>query len=315
VYPFSFNDDYILSFKPQIKRVTMRRLYRLFYFLCLLSGLKQEIHAQSFCATDEVHRYLLRTNPEYKKAIELQNVKWQQYSKQTMAKSNRLALAQGDLLEIPVVIHVIHTGGDVGTINNPSDDDLIAWIADLNAIFAANYNSGPGGINTDGSVSIPVHFKLARRTPDCQATNGINRVDGSILPEFSEWGVYYAYTGGEKHGPSDSEVKALSRWPSESYMNIWLVARINGAGGYASLPGTSSPEVDGIVVVNTEVTILAHEVGHFLLLYHTFQGSQDGICPPNNDCTIDGDQVCDTEPHSSQGCNDSIRTGNSGITP
>ena len=165
-----------------------------------------------------------------------------------------------------------------------------------------------------GSVNIPIRFKLAQRTPNCGSTvgiNGINRVDGSILPEYSEYGVYY---NGEKHGPYDAEVKALSRWPYDSYMNIWIVTQIYGSvqggggiAGYATYPGVFSPELDGIVVTNTSIDILAHEVGHYLWLYHTFEGNGDGnTCPPNNDCTIDGDQVCDTEPHYSFGCNTGI---------
>jgi len=112
------------SSKTHIKLIAMGRIYRQFLFLALLLVLKQMIHAQSICVTDEVHRRLLRTNPEYKKAIELQNAKWQQYSKEITTRANRLAAAESDLLEIPVVIHVIHTGEDIGTTYNPSDIDL-----------------------------------------------------------------------------------------------------------------------------------------------------------------------------------------------
>src|SRR5687767_8178472 len=95
-----------------------------FFFFLLSLLVKQAIHAQTFCATDEVHRQLLRANPEYKKTVELQNAKWQQYSKEITTRANRMATAESDLLEIPVVIHVIHTGEEIGTPSNPSDNDL-----------------------------------------------------------------------------------------------------------------------------------------------------------------------------------------------
>ena len=270
-------------------------------------SLNQRLHAQS-CLTDEVHEQLLRKNPAYKKITELQVANWRQYNRVKTSNVKRPARAGEEFFEIPVVIHVVHTGQEIGTYNNPSDNDLIAMIAKLNAIYAGSYNAG--GINTAGSANIPIRFKLAQRTPDCQPTNGINRVDGTVLPEYSEYGVYY---NGEKHGPFDLELKALSRWPNTAYMNIWIVTKIHGTvqggggiGGYATYPG-ASPEVDGVVVVNTSIELLAHEVGHFLWVHHTFLGNGDGnTCPPNNDCTVDGDQVCDTEPHYLFGCNSGI---------
>ena len=216
----------------------MRKVYPQFIFLLVLLVLQLATRAQYVCGTDEIHRQLLQNKPAFKKTIEFQTAKWVQYNKEKSLRQNRPLVAPGDSLVIPVVIHVIHSGQPVGSGNNPSDDDLVAMIAGLNAIFAGNYNEG---ISTDGSVNVPIRFKLARRTPNCQPTNGINRVDGSVLPGYSEYGVYY---NGDKHGPYDSEVKALSRWPYDSYMNIWIVTSIYGTvpgggliGGYATLPG------------------------------------------------------------------------------
>jgi hypothetical protein len=106
-------------------------------------------------------------------------------------------------------------------------------------------------VNTNGSASIPIRFKFAKEHQSVNRRNGINRVDGSILPEYSQYGVYY---NGDKHGPYDSEVKALSRWPYESYLNIWMVTKIYGSvqgggyAGYATLPLVYSTETDGVVV-------------------------------------------------------------------
>src|SRR4030095_3982954 len=269
----------------------MRKLYPQFIFLIVLLVLQLATHAQFVCGTDEMHQKLLLTNPEYKKAVALQNARWQQYSKETIKKANRLALAEGDLLEVPVVIHVIHTGEDIGTTYNPSDNDLTALIADLNAIFAATYNSG--SINTDQSVAIPIRFKLARRTPDCQSSNGINRVNGSTVPGYHDYGVNWPGNPNPSDAASDADVKALSSWSNTAYLNIWLVTQIQGAGGYAYLP-VGPPGLDGVVMTSPgSVGILAHEVGHFLGLQHTFTGDGGGpggggtTCPLNIDCTID----------------------------
>src|SRR5690606_26270443 len=43
---------------------------------------------------------------------------------------------------------------------------------------------------------------------------------------------------------------------------------------------------------------LVHELGHGMGLPHTFEGDNGGAdCPPNMDCLLDGDGICDTEPH------------------
>ena len=54
-------------------------------------------------------------------------------------------------------------------------------------------------------------------------------------------------------------------------------------------------------------SVLAHELGHAFNLYHTFEGDNNGTqCPPNGNCAMDGDQVCDIPPHiRPSGCNPS----------
>ena len=42
--------------------------------------------------------------------------------------------------------------------------------------------------------------------------------------------------------------------------------------------------------------VVTHEMGHYLGLFHTFQGG----CK-NDDCLQDGDRVCDTPPDTSTG--------------
>lgn len=59
----------------------------------------------------------------------------------------------------------------------------------------------------------------------------------------------------------------------------------------------------------TNLSTTAHEMGHCLGLYHTFQGGDENVARSGNcaNCTTTGDGLCDTEadPHS-----DSYDTGN-----
>lgn len=99
-------------------------------------------------------------------------------------------------------------------------------------------------------------------------------------------------------------MKDLTRWDPRHYLNIWLVREItsesvgDGVAGYAYFPSSHGTREDGIVgearwfgSSTDNSKIFAHEAGHYLGLYHTFQGG----CA-NNDCLADGDRVCDTPP-------------------
>ena len=68
---------------------------------------------------------------------------------------------------------------------------------------------------------------------------------------------------------------------------------------YATFPAAHGSAQDGIVIEARQLQpdqcdklkIFMHEIGHYLNLYHTF----DGGCK-NDDCLLDGDRVCDTPP-------------------
>ncbi len=68
--------------------------------------------------------------------------------------------------------------------------------------------------------------------------------------------------------------------------------------GFANFPWSPHDQYHGVVVEASSLTngysaglILAHEVGHWSGLYHTFEGG----CF-NEDCLLNGDRVCDTPP-------------------
>ncbi len=275
------------------------------YLVLLLSLLVTQVSvlAQDWCATDHLHNKQLATDAAYAARIKQQNQLWAKW-----ISSGNATQKDGSetVYEIPVVFHIVHTGQAVGSPYNPSDDSLATFIDYLNKEFSAT-SPGKPDVNS-GGVYVPVQFKIAKRNPNCGATTAINRVDGRSLSGYEANGV--AYSSGAAGAP-DEEVKNLSRWPNTEYINIWLVNKITGTSpggggiaGYATLPG-GSPEVDGLVLRYDQVKwAITHELGHFFGLRHTFQGSDNAsTCPPNTDCAIDGDMVCDTDPHAlTSGC-------------
>jgi hypothetical protein len=197
---------------------------------------------------------------------------------------------------------------------NPTTAEINNMIVHLNQGFRNTILNACG-------VDIEVQFQLAVRKPDCTATTGIDTDNMSGNATYVANGVQSSSSG---VGISDASLKAVHQFDPSSYINIWIVNKINGVDGYSgsgsyvagyATPPNGTPTLDGIVMLAKEVRsftpidnnssrTLIHEMGHYLNLFHTFQGDGSLLstfvanqCPPNTSCTTQGDQVCDTEPY------------------
>mgnify|MGYP002631572803 FL=1 len=184
----------------------------------------------------------------------------------------------GGVRTLPVVVHIVHANGP----ENISDGLVLDGIAELNLRFR---NEAP--FYDVNGTDVQIEFCLATVDPSGNATNGITRTVSSNTD--------IVWTTGPEN---DEALKNTVRWDPHLYLNLWVIrdiASLNGLVGYSSFPSslTSYPGVDGIVVQYNffNNNILAHEVGHYLGLYHTFEGG----CT-NYNCLLDGDNVCDTPP-------------------
>lgn len=267
---------------------------------CILSHV---VFSQPICGFDVSHQNKLKIDPEYRMAVEENEKKVQLFiqknKKSLSARTTSLSVVH---YTIPVVVHVIHTGGSIGTIYNPSDTKIQESINYLNQVFDGTY-PGTGGIG-----DMQLRFVLATRSPNCQSTTAINRINGSVVDGYTANGI--SMDPGNKPGVPELSIKNLSRWSPSHYYNLWIVNKIDGndgtsgtfTGGYAYLPGAPSA-YDGTVLLATQTgsgkSTLPHEIAHAFGLYHTFQGSSNNSsCPVNSNCDTEGDRVCDTDPVS-----------------
>lgn len=198
---------------------------------------------------------------------------------------------QSSLLVVPTVVHVVHLPGtSVGTAENLSYAQIQSQLAALNRDLEGQLNTG--------AVDTAIRFCLAKLPPS------------GPWPNPAEPGVTRHPSALTNHNLSTDEaaLKLLGAFPPDRYVNIWVVKLIQPLGvvGYAQFPGTVPAALDGIVMrydafgsnllppngsfqllpVNQDGKILAHEVGHYLDLFHTFHGG----------CLGAGDLLADTPP-------------------
>jgi len=173
-------------------------------------------------------------------------------------------------VNVPVVVHVINKGTSVADGNVPQSQ-IDAQINVLNGASAAT-----------GS---PFFFTLANVT---RTTNA----------------AWYVMT---PNSQAETDAKNALRFGGPGTLNMYIANPGQDLLGWATFPQdyAANPKRDGVVVLNASIPggsavpynlgdTATHEVGHWLGLYHTFQGG----------CTRQGDQVADTpaEKSAAFGC-------------
>jgi PKD repeat protein len=245
--------------------------------------------AQNFCGADEVLRERLR-DPEVARQREELEARILEYGGtlpilRSLADPNYV---------VPVVVYIVHNNG----VENITDAQINSQIAALNAAF----------------VKYGVRF--------CLAANGIKRVLSTETNHLTS---------------KEAALKSVSPLlPADKYLRIWVVRDIDnnsGVAGYGTFPGSGPLALDGIVMrydvfgdkaacaCNTLLPgydrgqVLVHEVGHYLNLYHPFQGGCSGTLAI--DCATNGDRLCDTPQLSiaSSGCPAAAPLSCDGTTP
>ena len=266
----------------------------LFFIACFSNATAQH------CATVQYQNMLYQKYPQIKEAAA-------KFEQSIQEKAARLAMArveagQADttkLYTIPVVVHVIHNSseGIIGDSGNISDAQILSQFPVSNADWR---RQNADTVNTPAmfepvATDMKFEFCLASRDPNGNPTTGITRT----------------YNAESSWDPSqDAQFKALAYWPSDQYLNVWVVNLDGSYLGYSQypygnlqgLPYSSDPgaATDGIVIdayaFGTTGTVnfsgnpynlgrtLSHEIGHWL----------GGLRHPWGDCYCCDDYVSDT---------------------
>ncbi len=187
------------------------------------------------------------------------------------------------LIRIPVVVHVIQNTSGTGSM---TDSRVRSQIEILNEDFMAL--AGSNGANGNDAQ---IEFFLATEDPSGNPTTGITRSTNNTW--FNDGGSYW---------------NSLA-WDTNRYLNIYTNSASGALGYVPDLPqgGIVGSNADRVVVLYSTFGRNApfnpfhlgrtgtHEVGHYLGLYHTFNGG----CASVSSCSTNGDRICDTNPESS----------------
>lgn len=246
---------------------------------------------------------------------ELQRI---EFGDQKAPETAQVYVESNDVYVIPVVVHVIHSGQDVGVGRNITDARVLSQIAVLNEDFRKKPNTPGFGQGVDTQIE----FCLVKKDPDGNTTTGINRINMGN----TQW----------NRNNIETILKPQTQWDPTRYFNIWVV-QFGGDNsdllGYAQfpqgstllgVPASGSAQTDGLVVswrafgrqgngvTGTFSTgyekgrTTTHEIGHCLGLRHiwgdnsscvvnTLDSYQD-FCPdtpaaanPNYECVSNPD--------------------------
>lgn len=187
-----------------------------------------------------------------------------------------LASAPAASITVPVRWHVLRQG------TSPEDGNITKRTIDKTVRSMNRYFSGQ---ESGEAADLPFVFKLRKVT---RTTN-------------PDW---YNLTYG---GADEVAAKTTLRRGGAGTLNIYTARLSGGLGGWGTWPWSyaANPDMDGIVLLDQMVVggtipgypdgdVFSHEAGHWVGLFHTFQGG----------CTPPGDEVADTAPESSpaSGC-------------
>lgn len=221
------------------------------------------------CGFDAIQEFLRKSDISYAEKIKALN--------KSFAEN---ASATTTIYTIPIVVHVFHVGEAIGVGSNVSEAAVNTMIENMNQQFRAQ-----GSYNVGNDTRI--QFALAKRTPNCQVTNGIVRIDGRSIPGYETNGINY-----QDLSAVYPLLPQASKWPEGDYINFYVVHKITG--GAAAFAWWGGDLVFGYQYLGAA----SHEMGHFLGMAHTFNGSSGDECPANANPDVDGDAVNDTDPHS-----------------
>lgn len=252
----------------------------------ITTNFAQDVHP---CHTDEkTAEFVSSLSPQEKAQYEQDKQSYEQEIQNFISNHPEVMTNSGSRAiqyTIPVVFHIIHAGGAENISNEQVEDCIRIMNEDYQKL-----NPDANSVQSEFSSLVAdaeIEFKLAKRDPQGNCTNGITRT-------FSQ--VTFNGDGGDR---IDAVVNEHGNWPGDEYMNVFVAENIGGAAGYTMTPYSSTwggaGMGNGIHVLHNYVgsigtssqgtsRTMTHEAGHWLNLSHLWGDSNNpGLSTNCND--------------------------------
>lgn len=207
----------------------------------------------------------------------------------------------------------VEVRGDRVCATDHDPEKIAAAEKDFNERTAVRQNMSEAANVTGGTIN--VYFHVINRGTGVSngdiTTQMINDQINVLNAAFGSWGWTFNLVATTRttnstwynncYGSAESAMKSALRQGTADDLNIYSCNPSGGILGYATFPSSynSAPSRDGVVLLYSSLPggsaapynlgdTGTHEVGHWMGLYHTFQGG----C--NRNATSGGDLVADT---------------------
>ncbi len=267
----------------------MKKTVFILLLIITTTSFAQEITStENWCMTSHKMNDLM-SNPAYLQQLQLDN------AIRAEEETNGVIAPKGIVYKIPIVFHILHNGGP----ENVDESQIFNALDVINRDFRA--------LNADTAEVIPlfkpliadveIEYVLATKAPDGSCFRGYTRTQSALSYQGDDG---YAQVNAVRNGNDVYQ----GNWPSNKYLNVYVIGDAGGAGGYTNYPSNwgGTDMSNGIWILHTQFgeigtsslsagRSLTHECGHWFNLIHPWGNSNTPGLASN--CSED-DLVTDT---------------------